>query len=77
MPKPRAAPLPGHFCVIQTGPWEGPGSWCHRIYCLPCGFDDLATCWDDAEEARDDHSRQVEAGERPLIKRDDEIWEDV
>lgn len=60
----------GHFCTIQTGPWEGRGSWLYRIYCKRCGFEDLATNREDAFDAYREHNKQVEA------TTEEEQWED-
>lgn len=38
------------FTVMQTGPWEGPDSWCYRIYCLACDYEQLAYSRDEAWE---------------------------
>lgn len=39
---------PGRCWVVyQTGPWEGPGSWLYRGYCLPHGWEDFATNLED------------------------------
>ena len=38
------------FPVMQTGPWEGPGSWCYKVYCIKCGTEELASNREDAWE---------------------------
>jgi hypothetical protein len=43
------------FCVIQTGPWEGEGSWCYKVYCKPHGWSDLALSRDEALQAVEEH----------------------
>jgi hypothetical protein len=39
------------FAVVQTGPWEGPGTWCWRSYCLRCDWSELHTTYEDARAA--------------------------
>lgn len=45
------------FVTIQTGPWRGPGSWLHRVYCYPCDWQEIIDegGYDAARDARARH----------------------
>lgn len=46
------------FVVYQTGPWEGPGSWCYRARCVPHDWVDYADCREDIIEVGDEHKAE-------------------
>lgn len=43
------------FPTMQTGPWQGPSSWCYRVYCVRCGTSELFDSRDDAWPALKAH----------------------
>jgi hypothetical protein len=45
-----------HFVRTQTGPWEGPGSWCYLIACN-CGLHEIRPNRDEAQAVVSQHHR--------------------
>jgi len=46
------------FVVYQTGPWEGPTSWCYRARCVPHDWADFATNLEDAQQVGQEHKAE-------------------
>lgn len=46
------------WVVYQTGPWEGPGSWLYKGYCLPHQWEDYATNLEDIQAVGREHKAE-------------------